>query len=126
MLFGLKNAEVTYQLLVNMIFKKQIEKIMEAYVDDIMAKGKQLLDHIKILTETFNIFREYMMNLNPSKCTFRVSFNKFLGYFVFQWGTEAHLKQIELPRSKVPNDCRGDPKSDWACNSSQQIHLVIN
>ncbi|KAM2029857.1 hypothetical protein ACFXTI_041147 [Malus domestica] len=39
--FGLKNAEPTYQRLVNMMFKMQIGVIIEVYVDDIMVKGKQ-------------------------------------------------------------------------------------
>lgn len=71
--FGLKNAGVTYQRLVNMMFKKQIEVTMEVYVDDILVKGKQWSDHIRNLVETFNILRKYKMKLNPTKCIFEVS-----------------------------------------------------
>jgi hypothetical protein len=36
--FGLKNAGATYQRLVNMMFKDQIERNMEVYVDDMLVK----------------------------------------------------------------------------------------
>ncbi|KAM2031299.1 hypothetical protein ACFX16_042566 [Malus domestica] len=38
--FGLKNAETTYQRLVNSMFAKQIGKSMEVYVDDMLVKSK--------------------------------------------------------------------------------------
>ena len=47
--FGLKNAWVTYQRLVNMIFKDQIGKSMEVYVDDMLVKSKMVGDHTKHL-----------------------------------------------------------------------------
>lgn len=55
---------------------------MDVYVNDIMVKGKQRLDHIDNLADTFNILREYKMKLNPDKCTFEVSLGRFLGYLV--------------------------------------------
>lgn len=36
--FGLKNAEVTYQQLMDKFFSRQIECNMEVYVDDIWVK----------------------------------------------------------------------------------------
>ena len=38
--FGLKNAGATYQWLVNKIFKEQIGRNMEVYVDDMLVKSK--------------------------------------------------------------------------------------
>lgn len=37
--FGLKNVRATYQQLVNKIFKDQIGRNMEVYVDDILIKS---------------------------------------------------------------------------------------
>ena len=39
--FGLKNAGVTYQRLVNQMFSKQIEQNMKVYVDDMLVKSKK-------------------------------------------------------------------------------------
>ena len=39
--FGLKNAGVTYQKLVNKMFKKIIGKTMEVYIDDMLVKSME-------------------------------------------------------------------------------------
>ena len=44
--FGLKNAGVTYQKLVNKMFSKQIGRNMEVYVDDMLVKSKEELSHL--------------------------------------------------------------------------------
>lgn len=41
MSFGLKNAGATYQRLVNKMFAKQLGKIIEVYVDDMLVKNKK-------------------------------------------------------------------------------------
>ncbi|CAL2270893.1 unnamed protein product [Prunus armeniaca] len=53
--FGLKNAEATYQMMVNKIFKEQIGKTMEVYVDDMLVKAPKRADHIKNLVEAFSL-----------------------------------------------------------------------
>ncbi|CAL9017512.1 unnamed protein product [Prunus brigantina] len=93
--FGLKNAGATYQRLVNKIFKEQIGKTMEVYVDDMLVKAPERVDHIQNLAEAFSLLRKYNMKLNPSKCTFGVSSGRFLGYLVTQRGIEAHPNQIK-------------------------------
>ena len=80
--FGFKNAEATYQRLVNQMFKKQIGKNVEVYVNDMLVKSKEEEDHLDDLKETFNTLRQYSMKLNPSKYAFRVSSGKFLRFIV--------------------------------------------
>ena len=52
MLFGLKNAGVTYQRLVNKMFAKQIGRNVEVYVDDMLVKSAQEVSHLDDLWET--------------------------------------------------------------------------
>ena len=73
MLFGLKNVGATYQRLVKKMFKEQIGHTMEVYVDDMLFKILKAKQHIKNLKETFGFLRKHKMELNPAKCTFRVS-----------------------------------------------------
>ena len=54
MSFGFKNAGVTYQRLVNKIFKPQIGQNMEVYVDDMLVKSMQSQDHLWELEEAFH------------------------------------------------------------------------
>lgn len=44
--FGLKNIDVIYQQLVNEIFKHQVGRNIEVYVDDMMVKSIKNIDHI--------------------------------------------------------------------------------
>ena len=43
--FGLKNAEATYQRLVNKMFREQMGRNIEVYVDDMLVKSKEELTH---------------------------------------------------------------------------------
>ena len=94
--FGLKNAGATYQRLVNRMFQKQIGKTMEVYIDDMLVKSTTAELHIGHLSEAFQILREYNMKLNPAKCAFRVSAEKFLGFIVNNRGIEANPDKIKV------------------------------
>ena len=93
--FGLKNVGATYQRLVNQMFKKQIGRNVEVYVDNMLVKSKEEEDHLDNLRETFNMLRQYSMKLNPSKCAFGVSSGKFLGFMVSQRGIEANPEKVK-------------------------------
>ena len=69
---------------------------MEVYVDDMLVKSKEHPGHMKHLQETFELLRRYDMKLNPLKCAFRVSSNKFLGFMVTQRGIEASPLQLKV------------------------------
>ncbi|XP_023891486.1 uncharacterized protein LOC112003505 [Quercus suber] len=93
--FGLKNADATYQRLVNQMFREQIGRNVEVYVDDMLVKSKEEDDHLDDLRETFNTLRQYCMKLNPSKCAFGVSSGKFLRFMVSRRGIEANPEKVK-------------------------------
>ncbi|CAH9122596.1 unnamed protein product [Cuscuta epithymum] len=103
--FSLKNAGATFQRLVTMIFKDQLGKTLEVYIDDMLVRSKKATDHIDHLRNSFQKLQEYNLKLNPVKCTFGVSSGEFLGYIVSERGIEASLEQvraildIESPKS---------------------------
>ena len=80
--FSLKNAGVTYQRLVNYMFRPQIGRNVEVYVDDMLVKSLDEERHLDDLQETFDTLRRHQMKLNPNKCVFGVSLGKFLGFMV--------------------------------------------
>jgi hypothetical protein len=92
--FGLKNAGATYQRLVNKMFRDQIGRNVEVYVDDMLVKSIQTASHIADLRETFGTLRSHKMKLNPAKCAFGVPSGKFLGFMVSQRGIEANLEKV--------------------------------
>ncbi|XP_017239352.2 uncharacterized protein LOC108212130 [Daucus carota subsp. sativus] len=106
--FGLRNASATFQRLVNKMFKDQIGKTMEVYIDDMVVKSLNAEDHVKHLQEVFDILREYNMKLNPSKCNFAVSSGKFLGHMVTRRGIEASPEQIKAIHDLTSPTCMKD------------------
>ena len=93
--FGLKNARATYQRLVNRMFQNQIGTTMEVYIDDMLVKSTTSELHIAHLSEAFKILKNYNMKLNPAKCAFGVSTEKFLGFVVIHRGIEANPDKIK-------------------------------
>ncbi|KAL0373427.1 UNVERIFIED_CONTAM: Retrovirus-related Pol polyprotein from transposon [Sesamum radiatum] len=93
--FGLKNAGATYQRLVDKIFRPQIGRNVEVYVDDMLVKSKKAEEHVKDLEETFSVLRKYKLKLTPAKCTFGVQGGRFLGFMVTQRGIEANPLKIK-------------------------------
>ena len=65
-------------------------KSMEVYVDNLLVKSKEDIDHIGHLVEAFGILRKFWMKLSPAKCAFGVWSRKFLGYLVSRRGIEAN------------------------------------
>ena len=95
MSFGLKNAEASYQRLVNHMFRPHIRQNVEVYVDDMLVKSLDEERHLDSLQETFDTLRRHQIKLNPNKCAFGVSSGKFLGFMVSQRRIEANPNKIQ-------------------------------
>ncbi|KAL0430731.1 UNVERIFIED_CONTAM: hypothetical protein Sradi_0699100 [Sesamum radiatum] len=80
--------------LVNNMFREQIGKNMEVYIDDMLVKSKRKEDHTQDLQACFDILQRYGMKLNPAKCTFGVHGGKFLGFMISQRGIEVNPEKI--------------------------------
>ncbi|CAL1405791.1 unnamed protein product [Linum trigynum] len=100
--FGLKNAGATYQRMIDAVFKSQLGRNVEAYVDDVLVKSKEEGNHLKDLRETFESLRKEGLRLNPLKCVFGAKAGKFLGFMITRRGIEANPKQIEAITSLRP------------------------
>lgn len=93
--FGLINAGVTYQMMVNKLFVGMICDTMEAYVDDMLVKSIKRVDHVEDLRNTFERMRLHQVRLNQTKCAYDVQYDKFLGYMVSQRRIEVNLEKLE-------------------------------
>ena len=69
---------------------------MEVYIDDMLVKSTTAELHIAHLSEAFQMLRKYNMKLNPTKCAFGVSAEKFLGFIVNHRGIEANPDKIKV------------------------------
>ena len=76
------------------MFAQQIRRNVQVYVDNVLVKSRREGNHLEDLRETFDTIRSYNMKLNPGKCAFDVTAEKFLGFMVSQRGIEANLDKI--------------------------------
>ena len=102
MLFGIKNTNATYQMLMNKMFAHQIGRNVQVYVDDMLVKSRREDDHLNDLREIFDTLRSYNMKLNSSKCAFRVLAGKFLGFMVSQRGIKVNPDKIRAIMEMTP------------------------
>ena len=95
MLFRLKNVGDTNQRTMTLIFGDMLHKQMVDYVDDLVVKAKNLVEHLLHLWQVFERCREYNLRMNPSMCAFGVSSRKFLGFLVHQIGTDLDPTKVK-------------------------------
>lgn len=94
MLFGLKNARATYQGLMDKASKKQLERNIEIYIDDILVKSVKFKDLVATLEVTFTTLCRHCLKLNPGKCIFSVRSERILGYLITERGIEVNPEKV--------------------------------
>lgn len=92
--FALKNAKVTYQQAMTVIFRNQLQKIMDCYVNDITVKNRDKEIYVKNLRTIFDLMKAHQLKINPTKSFLWVSSRKFIGFIVMSKG-------IHLDHDKV-------------------------
>jgi hypothetical protein len=115
MSFGLKNAGATYQRAIQACFKRQLNKNVEAYVDDVVVKTRNSDTLIADLEETFASLREYHWKLNPNKCVFGVPSGKLLGFIISHRGIEANPEKISTITNMRAPTCIKDVQKLTGC-----------
>ncbi|XP_074378044.1 uncharacterized protein LOC141719566 [Apium graveolens] len=99
----LTSAGSTYQRAMNKIFKSQIGRNLECYIDDMISKSTTIPGHVKDLKECFDNLRKNQLKLNPEKCTFGVGAGKFLGFMISNRGIKANPEKIKaIQEMKAP------------------------
>lgn len=72
-----------------------IEDAMEVYINGMIIKSLKEDDHLDHLSTSKSCEKYIYMKLNPTKCSFKVTFGRFLGYLVTKSDIEADPKQIK-------------------------------
>jgi hypothetical protein len=93
--FGLKNADTTYQRVMNLIFHDLLRVLMEVYIDDMVVKSVGFEEHMTDLKLSLERMKKYGLQMNPLKCAFRVTSGRFLGFIVHEHGIQINPKKIE-------------------------------
>ncbi|GKE33106.1 reverse transcriptase domain-containing protein, partial [Tanacetum coccineum] len=81
--------------LVDKVFNRQIERNLEAYVDDMVIKSTSKKEMLKDIQETFERFRSINMKLNPKKYSFGVEEGSFLGHLITMHGIKVNPSKVK-------------------------------
>lgn len=92
--FGLNNAMVTYQRAMMTLFHDMNHKVIEVYVEDMIAKSKNVDDYLDHLRKLFSRLRKFQLRLNSAQWTFGVWSGKLLGFIVSQKGIEVNPDKV--------------------------------
>lgn len=102
--FGLINVGATFKRAMDFSFKEYIDKFMVFYQDDLIAYSRKAKDHMRHLEKIFEKALEYVVSLNPKKCTFGVKKGKLLGYIVSKDRVKIDPKRVvaidNIPKTK--------------------------
>jgi len=100
--FGLKNAPVFFQRVMDQVFKGA--DFLKCYIDDVLVHSKGLLQHLAHLEELFKRLHEVNMKIHPKKCEFVVTSVIYLGHRILANGIMAHWAKVvailEMPNPK--------------------------
>ena len=84
------------------MFKPQLGKNIEIYIDDMVFKSKLESKYVNDLGNIFEILRRHKLQLNASKCSFGVGLGKFLGYMVTHRRIKVNFDQIKAINNLQP------------------------
>ena len=68
--FGLTNAPVTFQAIMNEVFSIYLRKFVLIFFDDIFVYSQTVEEHVEYLKEVLNLLRKNQLYAKRSKCLF--------------------------------------------------------
>ena len=93
--FGLVNAPVTFQRLMEVVFSGLARDGCLVYLDDVLVIGKTLDEHNENLAKVFARIREAGLKLKPKKCRFAQREVEYLGHIISADGVRTDPRKLE-------------------------------
>ena len=80
--FGLKNAPVTFQQLINNMVREYLDKFVITYLDNILIYSDTLEEHQQHVPKVLEKLSEKALYIKKKKSRFEVQEVEFLGYVI--------------------------------------------
>ena len=100
--FGLVNAPVTFQGMINNIFRDMPDQGMSAFMDDLIMWSDTRLGLEEITHEVLRRLRDNRLCIAPEKCEWAQHQIEFLGYMVSREGVEMTDEKVETLKKIEP------------------------
>ena len=108
---GLRNAPMSFQMLMSQVLKGLNWKFVLCYIDDILVFSPNFTEHLEHLGEVFQRLREANLTLKPSKCSFAVDKVIYLGHVITKEGVSVDSNKTEkvnsFPAPKSQKELKG-------------------
>ena len=91
--FGLCNAPVTFQRLMDLVLAGVQWSHCLVYLDDIIVVGRSFHDHLQNPSVVLQRLKEANLHLKPAKCSFCKSQVSYLGHIVSRQGVATDLEK---------------------------------
>lgn len=108
--FGLKNAPMTFQMVMSQVLRELNWKHVLCYIDDILVFSSNFREHLNHLSLVFDKLREAGLTLKSDKCHFAVEKVLYLGHVITKHGIEVDASKTDavrtFPRPKTQRDVR--------------------
>jgi hypothetical protein len=108
--FGLVNAPMSYQMIMQDVLRNLHWKCCLAYIDDVLVYSPNFQSHIRDLREVFQRIREAKLKLHPKKCQFAASEVRYLGSILSRKGVQIDPEKTkaisEISQPKTVHDIR--------------------
>jgi hypothetical protein len=90
--FGLKNAPIFFQRVMDQVLERA--NFLKCYITNILVHSKGLLQHLTHLEELFKRLHEVNMKIHPKKCEFVVTLVVYFGHIILPNGIMAHWAKV--------------------------------
>ncbi|GJP76635.1 hypothetical protein CLOP_g7049 [Closterium sp. NIES-67] len=100
--FGLTNAPSTFQMTMNGVFRKLLDKCVIMYLDDILIYSRNREQHLRDLDVVFTLLHKNRLITKGSKCDFLKQVLEFLGHIVSTEGVKIDPKKIKTIKEWKP------------------------
>jgi hypothetical protein len=106
--FGLSNAPVTFQALMNDVLRPFLRRFVLVFFDDILIYSSSWATHLQHLGIVLNALRAHQLHLKCSKCSFRASLVAYLGHVISVSGVAMDADKVATVASwPTPRSARG-------------------
>jgi hypothetical protein len=108
MLFGLSNASVTFQALMNDVLRPFLRRFVLVFFDDILIYSSSWVEHLQHLGIVLNTLRAHQLHLKCSKCSFGASSVAYLGHLISVGSVTMDADMVATVASwPMPRSARG-------------------
>jgi len=96
--FGLTNAPATFQTMIDHVLRRQLDRFVVVYLDDILIFSETLEEHKKHVHEILQTLQDNKLLVEREKCEFHKQKVEFLGYEILPGEVRMSPSKIESIR----------------------------